>query len=190
MEELKAAAAEAVKEYSGLSVWITSWARYNEGRLSGFWIKLDGLDEEGLKAELKKRGFDIEGFDEELVIHDYDDYTEGNFHEFGEDNPFTVLKVYNQFEALDNHQKKVFGAIVEVESRAEALEALEEGSFDDWILSSEEDMMQEAEDYIYSLIGGKEAYNSISSYIDFEAILDNWRFDYSITSKGFWLRRG
>jgi antirestriction protein len=185
MEELKAAAAEAVKEYSGLSVWITSWARYNEGRLSGFWIKLDGLNEEGLKAELKKRGFDIEGFDEELVIHDYEDYTEGGFAEFGEDNPFTVLKVYNQFEALDDHQKKVFGAIVEAYSRKEALEALEEGSLDDWQLLSEEDLQEFAEDYIQSIIGDRKAYEAIEKYINFEAILDDWRWDYTLTEYGY-----
>jgi antirestriction protein len=187
MEAIKAAT-PAVK-HSGLSVWITSWARYNEGRHSGLWFKLDGLNEEGLKAELKKRGFDIEGFDEELVIHDYDDYTGAGFQSFGEDNPFTVLKVYNQFEALDDHEKNIFAAILETHSRAEALEALEEESLNDWSLYSEEDMMEQAEEYIYSIIGNKEAYDSISSYIDFEAILRNWRFDYSITSNGDWLRK-
>lgn len=189
MKELKLNK-EAVKEESGLSVWITSWARYNEGRLSGFWIKLDGLDEEGLKAELKNRGFDINGFDEELVIHDYEDLTGGGFSEFGEDNPFTVLKVYNQFEALDDHQKAIFGAIMECESRAEALEALEEGSLNDWYLFSEEEMTEQAEEYIFCMIGDQKAFDSISQYIDYEAILRNWGFDYSITSKGYWLRKG
>lgn len=188
MEELKAA--KILKEESGLSVWITSWARYNEGRLSGFWVKLDGLNEEGLKQILKNKGFEIEGFDEELVIHDYEDYTGGGFSEFGEDNPFTVLKVYNEFEALDDHQKNIFGAIIDTLSRAEALEALQEGSLDDWALYSEEDMMEQAEEYIYSIIGDKKAYDSISQYIDYEAILRNWRFDYFITSNGYWLRKG
>jgi antirestriction protein len=187
MEAIKTA--EAVK-HSGLSVWITSWARYNEGRLSGCWIKLDGLNEEGLKAELTKRGFDIQGFDEELVIHDYDDYTGGSFQSFGEDNPFTVLKVYNKYEALNDYEKAIFAAILEVESRAEALEALEEGSLDNWYLHSEEDMQLQAEEYIYSMIGDHKAYDSISRYIDFEAILRDWRYDYSITSNGDWLRRG
>lgn len=186
MEAIKTA--EAIK-HSGLSIWVTSWARYNEGRLSGCWIKLDGLNEEGLKAELKKRGFDIEGFDEELVIHDYDDYTGGGFQAFGEDNPFTVLKVYNQYEALDDHEKNIFAAILEVESRAEALEALELGSLDHWCLYSEEDMQLQAEEYIYSMIGDHKAYDSISRYIDFEAILRDWRYDYSITSNGDWLRK-
>ena len=186
MEAIKTA--EAIK-HSGLSIWITSWARYNEGRLSGFWIKLDGLNEEGLKAELTKRGFDIEGYDEELVIHDYDDYTGGSFQSFGEDNPFTVLKVYNQYEALDDYEKNIFAAILEAESRQEALEALEEGSLDNWYLHSEEDMMEQAEEYIRSIISNQEAYDSISQYIDFEAILRDWQYDYSITSKG-WLRRG
>lgn len=188
MEALKAAA--AVKEEAALSVWITSWARYNEGGLSGFWIKLDGLDKEGLRAELKKRGFDIDGFDEELVIHDYDDNTGGGFQSFGEDSPFTVLKVYNQYEALDDYEKAIFAAILDTHSRAEALEALEEGSLDNWYLYSEEDMMTQAEEYIYSMIGDQEAYDSITRYIDFEAILRDWRFDYSITSNGDWLRRG
>jgi antirestriction protein len=187
MEAIKTA--EAVK-HSGLSVWITSWARYNEGRLSGCWVKLNGLNEEGLKAELTKRGFDIEGYDEELVIHDYDDYTGGGFQAFGEDNPFNVLKVYTKFEALDDHEKAIFAAILEVESRAEALEALEEGSLDNWYLHSEEEMMEQAEEYIYSMIGDHKAYDSISQYIDFEAILRDWRYDYSITSNGDWLRRG
>jgi antirestriction protein len=187
MEAIKTA--EAVK-HSGLSVWITSWARYNESRHPGCWIKLDGLDEEGLKAELTKRGFDIEGFDEELVIHDYDDYTGGDFQSFGEDNPFTVLKVYNQFEALNDHEKAIFAAILDTHSRAEALEALEEGSLDNWYLHSEEDIQEEAEEYIRSIISNQEAYDSISRYIDFEAILRDWRYDYSITSKGDWLRRG
>jgi antirestriction protein len=173
----------------GLSVWITSWARYNEGRLSGYWVKLDGLDEEGLKAELKKLGFDIQGFDEELVIHDYDDNTEAGFDKFGEDNPFNVLKVYNQYEALNDCEKDIFSAILEAESRQEALEALEEGSLDDWYLFTEEDMQEQAEDYIRSIISNQEAFEEITVYIDYEAILRNWRFDYSITSKG-WLRKG
>jgi len=186
MKELKTA--EEVK-YSGLSVWITSWARYNEGMLSGYWVKLDGKNEESLKKELIKLGFDIKGFDEELVIHDYNDHTGGGFQAFGEDNPFNVLKVYNQYEALNNYEKDIFAAILESESRAEALEALEEGSLDNWYLLSEEQLLELAEDDIRGMLRDSEVYDYISNYIDFEAIINSWKYDYSITSKG-WLRRG
>jgi antirestriction protein len=50
-------------------------------------------------------------------------------------------------------------------------------------------MQLQAEEYIYSMIGDHKAYDSISQYIDFEAILRDWRYDYSITSNGDWLRK-
>jgi len=126
------------------AIWVTSWASYNDGTMHGGWIILEevvGLPPRELEDVYEKLGLDPSGYDEELVIHDYDDYSGiGLYEMFGETHPEEVINFYALLMDLDSSEITIVKAIREAIGPEEAREAVENGALGDYILLSEEDI--------------------------------------------------
>jgi hypothetical protein len=112
-------------------IYVTSWGSYNEGAGRGGWIDLDVIDEDNFDQRIKEVGLDVKGDDEELVIHDYDDYEFNGFldRHVGEANPIEVVKFYQKWINLGEQEKVAFIGLIETQSDEEALTALDEDAF-------------------------------------------------------------
>ena len=121
------------------SIYITSWASYNSGLGRGGWVALEELTTDNFTETMEKIGLDPEGFDEELVIHDYDDYElNGGLYElFGECYPLQVVEFWEKWENLDNDEKMAFIGLLETDGKQTALEALENDSLDCYYVTDE-----------------------------------------------------
>ena len=127
------------------AIWVTSWASYNSGCSKGGWFNLDKLADltnEEIFDEFRKIGLDPDGFDEELVVHDYDNYTGLPYYElFGEPHPITVVDFYRRLrEASSNTEDAtlIFMGIYETQSAEEALQTLQDEELDSWYVLDED----------------------------------------------------
>ena len=122
MEDLKS-------EKNKTSIYITSWSAYNEGSGRGGWLALEDLTTDNYLEAIKKLGLDPDGYDEELVIHDYDDYEFSGVLSklFGEAYPLEVVAFYEKWQKLDDDEKNNFLlAYMKRNQAKEAMNALED----------------------------------------------------------------
>lgn len=169
------------------AIYVTSWAAYNEGRAVGGWFNLNDLSEltlEEIMDEFKKTGLDPYGRDEELVVHDFDDYTGVGYYElFGEPYPLTVVDFYRQLKELDEEELAAFIGLVEDHGSTVALENLEEGTLDNWGVYDEETFKDFAAEIAQSYIeSGDLPY--IMDFIDREQIRRELEMEVSYDEQG------
>lgn len=153
------------------AIYITSWGSYNEGNGVGGWYLLSELadllddnddEEREFYNRLIKDGFDIYGQDEELVVHDFDDYTGIGYYEiFGEPYPLTVARFYKKLEDLSDNELGAFIGIKETYSISEALQELDDDNLDDYTVYTEADF-----DYMLIEFADK----TDTRYLDYDAI--------------------
>ena len=162
------------------SIYITSWHQYNGGGGRGGWFALEDLTEENYINELKKIGLDPEGRDEELVIHDYDDYElDGILYQlFGEAHPLTVIKFYKKWDDLLDDEKMAFIGLAKTDSNQTALEALEEGALDCYLVYDEEGFNDYVEEGLSCSVDPK-TWEYLSRYIDWDYVRRDFSFDWS-----------
>lgn len=156
------------------AIWVTSWASYNSGCSKGGWFNLDKLADltnEEIFDEFRKMGLDPDGFDEELVVHDYDNYTGLPYYElFGEPHPITVVDFYRRLrEASSNTEDAtlIFMGIYETQSAEEALQTLQDEELDSWYVLDEDGFTEYVEE---SLISYDTDRSRIRFYIDEDKI--------------------
>ena len=162
------------------SIYITSWASYNEGLGRGGWLALEETNEETFIEDMKKIGLDPEGFDEELVIHDYDDYEfEGGLYKlFGEAYPLTVIKFYEKWEELEEDEKLAFIGLLKDQGASIALEALEENALDCYLVMSEEGFEEYCRECLSCSVDSG-AWDYLESYIDWDQVYREYGWDFS-----------
>lgn len=169
-----------------LSVWITSWARYNEGIEGAGWFQI--VDENGnvatvdeLNEFLKTRKFDINGYDEEIVIHDYEDKNGFRlFDHFGECSPFQIIEFIENIESLNDWEIDLFQAVAEAYGLGDAIEAVENGTLNDYTLY--ENLDDVIESYLECL-GLPDDFPR--SYIDMDAMERDLLMDFTETENGY-----
>lgn len=164
------------------AIYITSWAAYNEGRAAGGWFNLADLTsmvpEERIEA-YKAKGLDPYGRDEELVVHDYDDYTGIGYYElFGEPHPGTVIEFYEKLEGLIENELLVFIGLRETQSTEIAMDALENETLDNWTVYSYDLMVDLAEQQLEQEISTG-ALGYVADYIDRDYIRRDLEMDIS-----------
>lgn len=103
-------------------VYVTSWARYNEGEAGKFITISNDMDNEDLRELLIKEGFDLDGRDEEMVIHDWMD---GDVFKLGECSPWEALEIIECIN--DEDDLMIYKAIAEEHGEWTAREALNTG---------------------------------------------------------------
>lgn len=164
------------------SIWVTSWASYNSGYSKGGWFNLDELSDltnDEIFDEFRKIGLDPDGFDEELVVHDYDNYTGLPYYElFGEPHPITVINFYRKLREASFKIKDAtltFMGIYETESTEEALQALQDDELDSWIIMDEDTLNENLKELL--MFYDKDR-TKISSYIDEDKIKES--FDFAV----------
>lgn len=123
------------------AIYVTSWGAYNGGWHAGGWFKLAdlaGLDKEEIFDVFEEIGLQPRGRDEELVIHDYDDYSGlGYYNMFGETYPLRVIEFYEEVIGLDDQELLAFIGIADQHGIKYAMEHLENGTLDDTFVVSE-----------------------------------------------------
>lgn len=160
------------------NVVVGSWGSYNACNaraLGSSWLDLsDFSDEDELREELKKQGFELDGIDEELFIQDADGLLAG-LPEHA--NVFEVWRVLEESGIFcDNYLAERFEAVAEVHGWTEAWRRLEDDDLDDvtiWKGSSLEDVAWElAQEYI-----DRDATDFLSRYFDAKAYARDLSFD-------------
>lgn len=99
-----------------LKMYVTSWGRYNRG-LSGCYIDLNGIkDYDDVIEELKEKGFDLQGLDEELTVHDYVEGSICNLmnEKFGEWFNENTIEWANELLNLDENEIEIILAYAEI----------------------------------------------------------------------------
>ena len=162
------------------SIYITSWASYNEGLCRGGWLVLEETSEETFIEDMKKLGLVPEGFDEELVIHDYDDYEfEGGLSElFGEVYPLTVIKFYEKWQELDDDEKLVFIGLLKNQGASIALEALKDDLLDCYLIMDEKGFEEYCQECLSCSVDAK-TWDYLSCYIDWDQVYREYGWDFS-----------
>ena len=88
---------------NGISIVIGSWGSYNacnEKALGSGWLDLSEYsDWDEIADELTKRGFDLEGIDEELFVQDIEGIEGANWDYV---NPETLFELLKEAEVLEN----------------------------------------------------------------------------------------
>jgi hypothetical protein len=138
------------------AIYVTSWAAYNEGRPVGGWLMLkdliDMIPEERIDA-YKKLGLEPYGRDEELVVHDFDDYSGVGYYELlHEPHPETAVELYEELYILEDDEFLAFIGLKETQSNETALETLRNRQLGDWTVYNEDTMRDLAEDILESYI--------------------------------------
>ena len=104
--------------------------------------ELSDLTNDEIFDEFRKIGLDPDGFDEELVVHDYDNYTGLPYYElFGEPHPLTVINFYRRLRKASfkiEDATLIFMGIYETESTEEALQTLQDEELDSWYVLDED----------------------------------------------------
>jgi len=165
------------------AIYVTSWAAYNDGNSlsNGGWFMLDdlaALSNEEIFDEFRKVGLDPTGYDEELVVHDFDDYSGVGYYElFGEPYPLTVVELYRDLQALDNDELAVFIAIKELRSADEALAMLRGNELGDFGIMDEASFDSMLQEDVESMMGNPKFLEHFQIYIDREALKRDLEFD-------------
>lgn len=144
-----------------ITIYITSWRRYNEGK-EGTLIELDGIkDYDDILKELKSKGFDPSGYDEELTIHDYVDgaLTYVLYNRFGESFNEDVIEAINELIDLKDYEIELLNAYDEIHGI---------GNNDiDYILQNNY-IYEDIEDYLNEI---HEIPEHLQPYIDYDAMI-------------------
>lgn len=177
-----------------IKLYIANLGAYNRGHLIGKWIELP-MDEEDLQAEIDEvlngeeaqktqSEYDI---DEEIAIHDYE--TDFDL-KIGEYDSITELnELAEKLEELDEHDQTKLKALLEYDSYyfkdiTDTIDRLDEVYlYED--VNNEEDLGYYVVD---NGLFGVDIPESLSSYIDYEAVGRDWNLNCSggFTSYG-WL---
>ena len=163
------------------AIYVTSWASYNEGLGSGGWLMLDNLvdlDQADLFKEYAKIDLEPAGFDEELVVHDYDDMSGVGYYELlGENHPQAAINLYNELAALEDNEFQAFIGIKEAWGADDAMSKLESNELQNFNVLNESDF----DDYL-DMIAESYFENGdtrfIQSYLDYEMLIRDLNLDY------------
>lgn len=153
-----------------LKVYLTNLGKYNEGKLIGNWVDVEGADWE---EELKKIGVSDEpdekgNYYEEYFITDYDTNIDGIASELGEYPSLDTLALIgdNLYEINKNDPNK-FEAVVESGFAGSILDAIEK--YEDYLyiddVSSDEDLAYAYIDEIYD--GNVSEVANADNYFDY-----------------------
>jgi YD repeat-containing protein len=165
------------------AIYVTSWAAYSEGMsLSrGGWfrlIDLANLPEEEIFNEFRKVGLEPRGRDEELVVHDYDDYTGIGYYElYGEAYPLTIVSLYEKLLELDEAELIAFIGVKENRGASEALEYLEDGYLNNYNYYTEQGFDEFLEEMLEELVQYDP--DKARQYIDEDQIRREYEMDIS-----------
>jgi len=149
-----------------VKLYITSWARYNDGD-EGKWIDVTDKDWDDVETELEKEGFDIKGYDEELTIHDYDDENGFNLYDlFGEEYPKAVVEFLYNISDYDDEQLKTLAGLIEVKDKDVVISTIDNGDIDNFMVVSDAYFDTFAEE----LIKSHNVSDYIRNYIDWDEL--------------------
>ena len=151
-------------------IYVANLAKYNSGILKGEWLELP-MEAEELQEALK----DILGNDEEVAIHDYENDLGYSIHEY--DNITELNELAERLEALDTEGFKVIEAYMECMSNnlEEALDCYEEWNFT--VYNGCNDDSDLGYYVVDNGLFGVEIPDSLSMYIDYEAIGRDFRIE-------------
>lgn len=161
---------------------LTNLGKYNEGELVFTWLSVPFTSEE-LEEAFDKIEVASNTEYEEYFISDYETDIEGlKIHEY--ENLDELNDLLERIESLDSYEVEVLEAIIE--ARGESLEsALETIEKSDYIYYSNIYSYEElAEQFVEEGLFG-EIPEHLASYIDYEKIGRDLKYDYVKTSKGF-----
>lgn len=167
------------------AIYITSWAAYNDGNSlrDGGWFniaELADLSNEEIFDRLRLVGLEPDGYDEELVIHDYDDYSNMGYYElFGEAYPLTVINFYRKLQDLDDNEILAFIGIRETRSAQEALEALENEELDNYGIYTEDGFNDMLKESLEVMVQAGDLDN-LRMYVDEDSLKEDLEMDITI----------
>ena len=174
--ELEAAIAEHKSGCDGEpSVYVGTYAKYNEGSLRGLWIDLSSFDDYDEFINFCK-AIHADEYDPELMAQDYECfprcwYTEG----FMSREDFDNIREYS--EMCEKHSAEAVDDYMEFH---DSLDNFEEAYCGEW--NSEEDFARNIIDECYDL---ERTMGNLSMYFDYERFADElFRFDYHYGSHG------
>jgi hypothetical protein len=161
-------------------IYITSWGSYNEGACRGGWVDLDVIDEDNFNKRIKELGLDVNGADEELVIHDYDceEFSGLLSDMFGEANPIDVVKFYQKWLTLNDQQKLAFFGLYETQGEQYAKEALDEETLNAYTIMDEDAFTQFCEECLSSGFTDGANWQAVERFIDWEAVVKEYSQDH------------
>ena len=174
--ELEAAIAEHKSGCDGEpSVYVGTYAKYNEGSLRGLWIDLSSFDDYDEFINFCK-AIHADEYDPELMAQDYECfprcwYTEG----FMSREDFDNIREYS--EMCEKHSVEAVDDYMEFH---DSLDNFEEAYCGEW--SSEEDFARHIIDECYDL---ERMMGNFSMYFDYERFANElFMFDYHYGSHG------
>lgn len=131
----------------------------------GGWLLLSELTEENLNDKLVELGLDI---DDEIVVMDYDDYSEIDLAEhFGEAHPSTVVRFYEKLSNLDSEDLIKFYGIKNAVGEDVAFNAVEDGDFGTYGVYDEDTLNDMVIEDLQ--MSGFDPDSSLARYFDFES---------------------
>lgn len=167
------------------AIYITSWAAYNDGNSlsDGDWFKLADLvdlSQEEFFDQLRLVGLEPDGYDEELVIHDYDSYSGIDYYDiFGEAYPTRVIDFYRKLQNLPEDELGAFIGMLQSRGVEDAMEALNEDELGNYNIMDEDAFDSMLQEDIESMAGNPRFIDTFRRYIDYEDLRRDLEFDIS-----------
>lgn len=179
-EELQEAVSEHKSGCDGEpSVYVGTYAKYNEGSLCGLWVDLSSFDDYDEFINFCK-AIHADEEDPELMAQDYECFPRQWYNEgFMSEEDFDHIKEYT--EMCDKHSVEAVDDYMELH---DDLDNFEEAYCGEW--DSEEDFARHIVDECYDL---ERTMGNLSQYFDYEAFArELFMYDYSMGANNHVLR--
>ena len=171
-----------------LNIYVNTWGNYNEnGADGGEWITLP-MDAGDLEKTLDRIAENMQDFDPEWFVNDYEWTTEIEPREIGEMENITELNEWiDELNGLDEWDQKEIAAAMEAwdYSFEEAHDKQQRGYFTFYANQDLQEVAEEIADELIACCGHKETPDILTRYFDYEAFARDLSFDgYTETSYG------
>ena len=175
--ELEAAVAEHKSscDNENPSVYVGTYAKYNEGSLRGLWIDLSSFDDYDEFINFCK-AIHADEYDPELMAQDYEGFPRCWYHEgFMSRDDFDSILEYS--EMCKKHSQEAVDDYMEFH---DSLDNFDEAYMGEW--DSEEDFARHIVDECYDL---EKTMGNLSNYFDYERFArELFMFDYQMGEHG------